>query len=95
MIYMMSYLMISKQIYSFHYQKSLLMRQRSRKLVRPWVYGKTKHSATTDILKALDFTLSKGDGYKLAEAFYIYRERKFPTINQIMKIVNEVGWITG
>lgn len=68
------------------------MRQRSRKLVRPWVYGKTKHSATTDILKALYFT---GDGYKLAEALYIYRERKFPSINQIMKIVNEVGWITG
>jgi hypothetical protein len=31
----------------------------------PLVYGKTQHSARGDILKALDFTLTKGDARML------------------------------
>jgi hypothetical protein len=35
-----------------------------------------KFSAQTDILQALDFTLSKADGYKVADALYKYWESR-------------------
>jgi len=59
------------------------------------VYGKTQFSAITDILQALDFTLSKGDAFKIADALYKYWEDGFPSINTLMNLVNEVGWFTG
>lgn len=54
----------------------------------PLVYGKTRHSAMSDIWKELDLTL--GEGFKLAEALYSLWRERFPAINNSMMLVNEV-----
>jgi hypothetical protein len=58
----------------------------------PLVYGKTKHSATSDILNELRFILKKNETYKIANVFYEFWENRFPAINNLMTLVNEVGW---
>lgn len=75
--------------------RDLLSRSLFKYVYMPIVYGKTKHSARADILKALDFTLGKGDAYKLADALYRFWGERFPAINNLMTLVNEVGWMTG
>lgn len=76
--------------------RDLLTRALMKKVFLPLVYGKTKLSAKSDILQALDFTLSKGgDGYKVVEALYKYWESLFPEISNLMTFVNEVGSFAG
>lgn len=72
-----------------------LTRKLFKSVYMPLVYGKTKYSARTDILKALDFTLTKGDAYKLADAMYRFWAERFPARNMLMELVNEVGWLCG
>lgn len=57
---------------------SVVKDQLTRKLINsiymPLVYGKTRHSAREDILKALHFALSQGEAYKVADALYRFWE---------------------
>lgn len=61
----------------------------------PLVYGQTEYSAQSDILNALDFTLTKGDAHKLAKALYTFWDIKFPAVKNLMSLVNVVGWMCG
>lgn len=36
---------------------------------------------------------TRGDATKVATALYKYWEEKFPAINNLMTLVNEVGWL--
>lgn len=72
-----------------------LTRGLMKKIYMPLVYGQTRHSAQSDILKALYFTLGKGDAYKVADALYRFREERYPAIDNLMTLVNEVGCFAG
>lgn len=78
---------------------SVVKDQLTRKLINsiymPQVYGKTRHSAREDILKALHFALSQGEAYKVADALYRFWEERYPGIDNLMTLVNEVGWFSG
>lgn len=69
-----------------------LTRSLMKKIYMPLVYGKTQVSSITDIQQALDFSLSRGDAYKVAAGLYKYWENRFPAIHNLMTLVNEVGW---
>lgn len=54
--------------------------------------GKTQHSAASDIHSSLSSILKKNESFKIAGIFYQFWDQKFPSINMLMTLVNEVGW---
>lgn len=69
-----------------------LNRKRLQKVYMPQVYGKTMHSAAADIHSNLSTIIKKNESYSRAKAFYPFWELRFPSINMLMKLVNEVAW---
>lgn len=59
------------------------------------VYGQTEYSARSYIKNALDLTIfTKSDAAKLANALYRFWKDKYPAINNLMSLVNGIGWLS-
>lgn len=48
---------------------------------------------SSDVLKELGFTLTKADANELTAALYKLRYDQFPSITNLMSLVNGVGWL--
>lgn len=73
--------------------RNRLSRKLMKKIYMP--LGKTKDSATADIKSELGDKISGKDAYKLADAFYKLWKERFPDVQNLMNLVNEVGWFAG
>lgn len=56
--------------------------------------GQRVRSATADIKKAFENIITNKESYKIAEIFYSFWNERFPSIDNLMTFVNEVGWFT-
>jgi hypothetical protein len=57
----------------------------------PLVYNKTPHSASKDIQSILSSRIRQpNESFKIASVFYRFWDAKFPSINMLITLVNEV-----
>lgn len=75
--------------------RNLLTRKLFKAVYMPLVYGKTQFSARSDILKEQGYTLTKGYVDKFTYAMYRFWASKSPAINNLMSLVNGLGWLCG
>lgn len=60
----------------------------------PIVYGKSLFSIIGDIDKEIDLFIKRNESTKIANYLVSFWIHRFPDIHNLMKLVNEVGWIT-
>lgn len=91
---------IIKQKYGNSAVSEAICQNFSRKLIKsiymPLVYGKSKHAAAQDISKSgISLVATSRDAYLIANMCYEYGLLTYPTINKLMRLVNEIGWFAG
>lgn len=76
------------EVFAYFLNRSLI-----KSIYMPLVYGKSMFAAVQDILKSkLASIASIKECYQLGKLIYTVWNKKYPEINNLMKLVNTVGW---
>lgn len=72
--------------------ESRLTRKLIKQLFMPLIYGKTVMSMSSDIHEVYGSLLSYKDNFLIAQLSYEFWKRKYPDIDNFMKLLNQIGW---